>query len=127
MTILSKDLSNDKLMSLSQEIEVLEEKLAKYNDLKTSYDNFKRELHEAMVESNIVKFTSPNGTQFTAVSPSVDKTELILAFNEEKFKQEHEDLYTKYVEQKEKFTKGRAGYLRITLPKNETEKIEGGN
>lgn len=38
-------------------------------------------------------------------------------FNEEKFKEENEDIYNKYLETK--IQKGRKGSVRITLPKEE--------
>ena len=72
-----------------------------------------------MLEYGIKKYTSLSGIQFTTVASSEDKTEIVLKFNEEKFKTEEPEMYKRFVEQVEKITKGKSGYLRITLPKTE--------
>ena len=69
--------------------------------------------------SIVSKYVSNSGIQFTLVAASPDKTEIVLKFNEEKFKHDKPAMYKKYVEQAEKVTKGKNSYLRITLPKGE--------
>ena len=41
-----------------------------------------------------------------------------LVFNVDKFKEENEELYKQYEEEKTITSNGRAGYVKITLPKN---------
>lgn len=105
------------VISITTAIEELEVQLKEYAVLQKKYDDFRAQLYEAMTKYNLIKFTSEGGIQFTIVSGSDDKTEIKLEFDIDRFKQEEPVLYKQYLAQKEKITKGRAGYLRITIPK----------
>ena len=59
----------------------------------------------------------PNGTLITLVAGTPNK--IVKEFNENKFKEENELLYNKYLEDKEK--KGRSGYVRITIKGDKDE------
>lgn len=113
---LTKEASQE-LLDITTTIEKMETDLKAFEELQIQYDNFRKRLFEAMTKYNVIKYVSLGGIQFTIVSTSPDKTEIVLKFNEEKFKTEKPAMYKKYLEQVEKFTKGKSSYLRITLPK----------
>lgn len=123
--ILLEDFSNlpqevyNEIKEFTSQIEELEEKLKEYKKIEESYNDFRAKLYDKMTEFDVKKFTSLNNTQFTIVSGSQEKTEIVLEFNLDKFKVDKPDLYKEYLEQKEKVTKAKAGYLRITTPKGE--------
>lgn len=111
--------AHNEIREITSQIEQLEEQLQEYKRIEESYNEFRIKLFEAMTKYNVLKFTSLNNTQFTIVSGSPEKTEIVLEFNIDKFKVDQPELYKKYVEQKEKVTKAKTSYLRITTPKGE--------
>lgn len=115
---LSEDVSKE-LLEITSSIEKIESELKKFHELQKQYESFRQKLFDVMTKNNVIKYVSLGGIQFTIVSGSNDKTEIVLKFNEDKFKAENPELYKKYLEQIEKTTKGKSSYLRITLPKGE--------
>ena len=116
-TTVVSDAQKEELLIISNHIEKLENSLKQYNDIKIEYDDFRKKLFEAMTKFNVTKFVSEGGIQFTVTAQGDDKTKITLKFDEETFKEEHPDLYKKYITQVETVTKGRASHLRITVPK----------
>lgn len=108
----------EELLPILNQMSELEEKLKEYKKLQEQYDEFKQKVFNAMVENDIKKFVF-NDTQFTVVSATPDKTEIKMEFDVTSFKEQHEELYRKYTKPVTKMTKGKASYLRITLPKEE--------
>lgn len=104
------------LAELSNKVLELEQQLKSYDELKKKYETFKEDLRQAMIKNNIKKWVTPNNTQITLILDSEDKE--VQKFNEDKFKEENEDIYNKYLETK--IQKGRKGSVRITPPKEET-------
>ena len=78
---------------------------------KNSYANL--QLKIAMEKNNITKWETPNGVKITLVEDGKDK--IVKEFNEALFKAFNLDLWEEYCEEVTK--KGKAGYVRITLPK----------
>lgn len=115
---LSEDVSKE-LLEITNSIEKIESELKTFRELQKQYESFRQKLFDTMTKNNVIKYVSLGGIRFTVVSASNDKTEIVLKFNEDKFKAENPELYKKYVEQIEKTTKGKSSYLRITLPKGE--------
>ncbi len=111
----------EEIRIITSQLDALDNEIKQFKLLEEKYDKFKATLYEKMNEFSIDKYISINGTQFTRVSPGTDKIEMILNFNEDKFKLENPDMYKKYTEQIEKVTKGKSGHLRITLPKDKEE------
>ena len=112
--ITEEDLQPKEVIELSNKVLALEIQLQEFKKLEKEYNEMKTKLKIAMQENNIPKWTTPNGTKITLVDDGEDKE--IEVFNEEKFKEENEELYKKYLEKKIK--KGRSGYVKITFPKN---------
>ena len=106
-----QDLINTSVVILANKVVKLEERLKTYDDILKERDNLKQELKEAMERNNIKTWETPNGTLITLVADTPSK--MIKKFNESKFKEENEQLYNQYLEDKEQ--KGKSGYVRITL------------
>ena len=113
--ITEEELMPTDLTELSNKVLELETQLKTYDELKKKYDDFKEQLRQAMIDNNVKKWTTPNNTQITLILDSPDKE--VMKFNEDKFKEENEELYNKYLEAK--VQKGRKGSVRITPPKEE--------
>ena len=100
-------------MQFTDKIIVLEQELKSMKALEKQLKEAKQELKSAMEKRGIKKWTTNNGTQITLVADGEDKT--VSVFDEAKFKAENEELYNLYQVGVKK--KGRAGYVKITLPK----------
>ncbi len=114
-----EDLQPNEVIELSNQVLVLENQLSAYKQIENEYKALKEKLFNAMQDHQIKKWTTNNGVQITRVDGSEDSTVTVSKFNEEKFKEEHQDLYEGYVEEVQQTKKGRSGYLKITLPKGE--------
>ena len=103
-------------------IEKLEMQLIGLKDLVDKRDELKAKLYDFMEENGVYSYTTPNGlVKFTMVSPSRDKTEIVVDFDVDKLREEDFATYQKYVVAKEKVTKGRKGYLKTTYANIEKE------
>ena len=114
-----EDLQPNEVIELSNKVIAFEQQLASYKLLEEQYKAVKEELYKAMQDYQIKKWTTNNGVQITRVDGSEDSTVTVQKFNEEKLKEDNLELYQKYVEEVQQTKKGRAGYLKITLPKGE--------
>lgn len=99
----------DKVLALETQLDAMKQTEA---DLKAA----KAELKELMESHNVKSWSTPNGYKITLV-PDGEPTEKEV-FDEERFAYENPDLFADYMHTIVK--KGRAGYVRITPPK-ETE------
>ena len=114
-----EDLQPMEVIELSNKVIALEHQLASYRQLEEQYKAIKENLYRAMQDYQIKKWTTLNGVQITRVDGSTESVVTVQKFNEEKFKEDNEELYQKYVEDIQQTKKGRAGYVKITLPKGE--------
>lgn len=108
-----EDLQPAELVQFTDKIIVLEQELKSMKALEKQLKEAKQELKSAMERRGIKKWTTNNGTQITLIADGEDKT--VSVFDEAKFKVENEELYNFYQVGVKK--KGRAGYVKITLPK----------
>lgn len=99
------------IVELSNKIVEIENELAMYKQIELKQKELKQKLYKAMLENNIKKWETPNGTKITLVQETEDTT--VMEFNVDKFKEEQPLIYTNYCE--EKIKKGKAGYIKITL------------
>lgn len=114
--ITEEELQPNEVIELSNKVVELESKLLAFKELEKQYNNFKNELFNAMEEHNIKSWVTNNGTRITRIATTEDKVEKIQEFNVDKFKEENEELFNKYVEEKEITKKGKKGFVKITLP-----------
>lgn len=114
--ITEEELQPKEVIELSNKVVELESKLLAFKELERQYNNFKNELFNAMEEYGIKTWKTNNGTRITRIATTEDKVEKVKEFNVDKFKEENEELFNKYVEEKEITKKGKKGFVKITLP-----------
>lgn len=115
--ITEEELQPKELIQLSNKVLEFEQKLADFKVLEAQYKDVKTKLYEEMEKHNIKKWTTNNGVQITRVLATPETTSKELVFNVDKFKEENQELYKSYEEEQEVVKKGKAGYVKITLPK----------
>ena len=103
------------LTELSNKVVALENQLAEMKKIEAQAKDLKAQLKAAMEKSGTKTWETPNGTKITLVSDSEDK--VVKKFNEKLFKDNNLDLWDEYSE--EVIQKGKLGYVKITLPKEE--------
>ena len=111
------DLQPNEVVELSNQVLVLENQLSAYKQLEAQYKDLKEKLYKAMQDHQIKKWTTNNGVQITRVDGSEDSEVIEHTFNEEKFLLDHPKMYADYLTETKKIKKGRAGYIKVTLPK----------
>lgn len=103
------------LTELSNKVVALENQLAEMKKIEAQAKELKAQLKSAMENNNIKKWETPNGVKITLVADGEDK--IVRKFNEQLFKENNLDLWDEYSE--EVVQKGKAGYVKITLPKED--------
>lgn len=114
------------LTELSNKVIELESKLAEMKSIESEAKEFKAKLKKAMEENGIKQWETPNGVKISLVADKPDETVIEKIVNESLFRSENAELVEKYelkmaeyMEEKEIVKKGKAGYIKITLPKEE--------
>lgn len=103
------------LTELSNRVVVLENQLAEMKKIEVKAKELKAQLKSAMENNNIKKWETPNGVKITLVADGENK--VVRKFNEQLFKENNLDLWDEYSE--DVVQKGKSGYVKITLPKEE--------
>ena len=111
--ITEEELQPNEVVEMANRVLVLEQSIALMKETEKELKSAKAELKRLMEENNIKKWETPSGIKITLV-PDGDDT-VVSAFNEERFKAEQPELYHSYLEDRMK--PGRAGYVRISMPK----------
>jgi predicted phage-related endonuclease len=129
--ITEEDLQPKEIVELSNEIVEIENQLLTFKDLETKQKKLKDNLKKAMEEYGIKKWTTPNDIKITLVADGEDKEVEVKKTDVEKFEKEngeivkkYNDIKTEYEDKIKDYTiiekeikKGRAGYIKVTLPK----------
>ena len=110
-----EDLLPVDLTELSNKVLALENQLAEMKKIEAQAKDLKEQLKTAMEKAGTKTWETPNGTKITLVPDGEDK--VVRKFNEKLFKDNNLDLWDEYSE--EVVQKGKSGYVRITLPKEE--------
>lgn len=115
---------SNEIAVLVKKVVDLEKALEESKKIDTQLKEVKEKLKNAMQKNELYKWETPNGTKITLIPDKEDIEEEISVINEEKFEQENSELVKEYKETRLKYkefktvvTKGKKGYLRITLPK----------
>lgn len=103
------------LTPVAEKVAALEVQLKSFKDLEKKYKDMKAELYKAMEERGIKSWELENGTKVTLVAAG-EETEVDV-FDSKTFEADHPRLWKKYQVKTKK--KGRAGYVKITLPKTD--------
>ena len=119
-----EDLIDNSVVSLSKEVISLEKQLQKYDELKKKYEEFKLKLKTAMEKNSVKTWETPGGTKITLVEDTPDKEIEEEYYDDDKFMQENIDLFqeyhnklAEYKETRKVLKKGRKGFVKITLGK----------
>lgn len=113
-------MERNELVKITTQLTALEDDLKRFNEIKKQYDALKQRMYEAMVEADLNKLVAPNGTQFTLVRGTEPEYPAVVRFNEDQFKRDHPELWEEYQFMTHDYKPGRKGYVKITLPKGDT-------
>lgn len=126
--ITEEDLLPVNIKEIAEQVVALENELATFKAIQDKYDKAKAELKTAMENQGLKKWTTPNGTQITLVLDSPDKEVEEEYYDEDKFIAENTELHqqyhnklAEYKETRKVIKKGKKGYVKITLPKEDKE------
>lgn len=110
---------SNKVIALEVEVAEAKKKEIQLKELKVQFKN-------TMEKYNVKTWETPNGTKITLVEDKPDETIIEKVVNEDLFRSENLELVERYelkqaeyLEEKEVVKKGRIGYVKITLPKED--------
>lgn len=112
-----EDLLPQELVEVAQKVIALENRLAEIKAEEAKIKSDKQKLFEAMMDSNIKKWETINGYKITRVDPIEPSIKQVTEFDVEAFKADHTELYEEYRRTVDKPVSGKAGYVKITPPK----------
>lgn len=113
-----EDLIDNSVVSIAHEVIRLENQLQSYKELTKKYEDFKARLKIAMEEKGIDHWETPTGTKITLVPDKQDEEIEEEQFDLDNFKNDNKDLFNKYNKKVKVLKKGKKGYVKITLGKN---------
>lgn len=116
-----EDLQPGEIQQLARSIIVLEQRLKAYKQLEELRKKEIADLKAAMERNNIKSWQTPEGVKITLVADGKDK--VVKEFDTDTFAAENPEIYARY--QIEKIKKGRAGYVKVTLPKENEQDEQG--
>lgn len=112
-----EDFQPNELVALSNKVMMLERRMAGYKAIEEEYNAMKQSLFDAMQKHDVKSWETYNGTKITRVDGQAPTTKTIIEFDTETFSKKHPRLFKKYSTEVTKTSKGKAGYVKITLPK----------
>lgn len=115
-----EDLQPTELITLSNKVIALENRMAEYKAIEAEQKAMKQKLFEAMLKHNVKTWELFNGTKITRVDGTEPTVELVEEFDEKAFKKEQPEQYKLYTKTVEKKKSGRSGYVKVTFPKSGT-------
>ena len=107
------------IVNYANEIQAVEDKLKLFRDLEKYQEDLRTKLYESMLSAGIKTWTTPNNTKITLVEEIPASVVEEEKFDEETFKNEHEDMYKEYLKTVEKKKNGKKGFIRISIGKEE--------
>lgn len=114
-----EDFQPNELVMLSNKVLAFETKLAEFKAFEQRYTDMKKQLYEAMVKYDVKSWETVNGVRITRVDGTEPTTETVLEFDHAEFRTDYPDLYKQYCKETIKKKNGRAGFVKITMPKGE--------
>ncbi len=112
-----QDFQPNELVVISNKVVEIENRIAELKTLEAEQKKVKQALFEAMTKHNVKSWETPNGIKITRVDAIEPSVETVTEFDVETFKAENEGLYGMYLHDVEQKKAGRAGFVKITLPK----------
>lgn len=105
------------MITLTNKIVAFENQLSAMKEIEQQLKDAKKQLFHAMVKYGVKSWTSPSGTKITRVDDVPGGTKTVTEFDSDAFKAENPTLFSKYLKKVEKKTNGKAGFVRITMPR----------
>ncbi len=112
-----EDFQPKEVIEAASKVVALESRMAEYKAIEAEYKAMKQSLFEAMEKHNIKSWETFNGTKITRVDGTAASVTKVTEFDSEAFAESHPRLFKRFSKTVEKKTKGKAGFVRITLPK----------
>lgn len=112
-----QDFQPDELVAISRKVVEIERRMTEYKALEAEQKKVKQALFDAMTKHNVKTWETPSGIKITRVDAVEATTKTVTEFDEERFKAELPSMYEMYQHDVEKKTAGKAGYIKVTLPK----------
>lgn len=112
-----QDFQPTELITISKQVVEIETRIAELKVLEAEQKKVKQALFDAMSKYGVKSWETPNGIKITKVDAVEPTTEKVVEFDEETFKEENKGLYVMYLKEVEKKKSGKAGYVKVTLPK----------
>ena len=114
-----QDFLNNDLVTISNKVMVLENRMAEFKAIEDEYKKMKQALFEAMQKHDVKSWETPSGVKITRVDGTAATSETVSVFDLDTFKSENPALHDMYLKEVIKKTSARAGYIKITLPKGD--------
>lgn len=114
-----QDFQPAELITISKKVVEIENRIAALKTLENEQKKVKQALYEAMTKYNVKSWETPNGIKITRVDAVEPTVETVAEFDEDRFKEENKGLYVMYLRDVEKKKSGKAGFVKITLPKGD--------
>lgn len=109
-------IGND-LVAMANKVVAFENQLAAMKEVEQKLKDAKKQLFNEMLKHDVKSWTSPNGTKITRVDEVPGGTKTVTEFDSESFQTENPVMYQRYCKVVEKKTNGKAGFVRITMPR----------
>lgn len=115
--ITESELLPAEIPAIADRILAFESQLEQMKKTEEKIKTEKARLKEAMESAGVKSWKTPNGYKITLVPDGEDKVEEVETFDQERFRSELPEIFLKYSRTEKKIKKGRAGYVKITAPK----------
>lgn len=117
-----EDLMPQELVEITDKIVALEDTLASLKAVEKQVKDFKAQLKEEMQKHGVKKWNTASGYSICLIDDTPDTVEVVEELDIESLKRDLPELFNSryeggYMEQVEKVKKGRAGFVRISIPK----------
>lgn len=107
----------DDLISLSNKVVTFETQLAAMKEVEQQLKDAKKQLYHEMLKHGVKSWTSPSGTKISRVDEVPASVKSVTELDSEALKAENPAIFRQYLHTVEKKVSGKAGYVRITLPR----------
>lgn len=119
--ISEEDLLPVEIADIASRVLAFEYQLSQMKETEKKLKADKARLFEVMSKTGVKSWKTPNGYTISRVDGSEDKFVKVKYLDEAELKENDPEIYEKYLKEKTEVKSGRAGYVKITAPKEEKE------
>lgn len=105
------------LAMLADKVAKFENQLAQMKEIESQLKEAKKQLYNEMVKRAVKSWAMPNGTKITRVDEVPASVKQVAELDVDTFKKECPATFERYCRMVDKKTPGKAGFVRITVPK----------